>query len=169
MCRPAHAGDTLPHIPCPAHPWAGRHTGRPLQVANTQLALTNQPKELTLSEPALLPDCCKTVSVPAWLGRTFVLPFVMLDKLELIKDRFDQVAEELSRPEAMADMKRFSKLNKEYKDLDKVVQKYVSTRPCWPTKTRPTTSPAPRKTLTFWRWPRPSWKTSMGRWRRWRP
>lgn len=50
----------------------------------------------------------------------------MLDKLEAIKDRFDQVAEELTRPEAMADMKRFSKLNKEYKDLDKVVQKYLS-------------------------------------------
>ncbi len=49
----------------------------------------------------------------------------MLDKLEAIKDRFDQVAEELTRPEAMADMKRFSKLNKEYKDLDKIVQRYL--------------------------------------------
>lgn len=48
----------------------------------------------------------------------------MLDKLEAIKDRFDEVNEELMSPDVTADMKRFSKLNKEFKELDKIVQKY---------------------------------------------
>ena len=48
----------------------------------------------------------------------------MIDKLEAIKQRFEEVNRLLIEPDAMADMKRFSKLNKEYKDLDKVVRKY---------------------------------------------
>ena len=48
----------------------------------------------------------------------------MLDKLEAIKNRFDEVAEALVSPDVTADMKRFSKLSKEYKDLDKIVKVY---------------------------------------------
>ncbi|TWR24211.1 peptide chain release factor 1 [Mucilaginibacter achroorhodeus] len=48
----------------------------------------------------------------------------MLDKLELIYQRWKTVEGELSSPEAMADMKRFAQLNKEYKDLAKVVDQY---------------------------------------------
>jgi len=48
----------------------------------------------------------------------------MLDKLELIYDRWKSVEGELSSPDAMADMKRFAQLNKEYKDLSKVVDQY---------------------------------------------
>ncbi|MBD0399800.1 peptide chain release factor 1 [Flammeovirga sp. EKP202] len=48
----------------------------------------------------------------------------MLDKLEKIKERFDQVSEDLVKPETVSDMKLYAKLNKEYKDLDKVVKKY---------------------------------------------
>ena len=45
----------------------------------------------------------------------------MIDKLEGIKDRFREVGEILSQPDAMTDMKRFSQLSKEYKDLEKIV------------------------------------------------
>jgi peptide chain release factor 1 len=49
----------------------------------------------------------------------------MLDKLEAIKIRFEEVGEQLVQPETMMDMKKYSKLSKEYKDLDKVVKKYL--------------------------------------------
>jgi peptide chain release factor 1 len=48
----------------------------------------------------------------------------MLDKLEAIRKRFDDVEKELSSPEAMSDMKRFAQLNKEYKDLTRIVEKH---------------------------------------------
>lgn len=48
----------------------------------------------------------------------------MLDKLEAIKERFEEVGHQLTQPEAMTDMKRFKMLNKEYKDLDKIVTEY---------------------------------------------
>ncbi|MGV8879526.1 MAG: peptide chain release factor 1 [Sphingobacteriaceae bacterium] len=48
----------------------------------------------------------------------------MLDKLEAIKQRWQDVEAELSSPGAMADMKRFAQLNKEYKDLRKIVDEY---------------------------------------------
>ncbi len=50
--------------------------------------------------------------------------FQMIDKLEAIKDRFEEVGQLIVQPDAMADMKQFSKLNKEYKDLEKIVKKY---------------------------------------------
>jgi peptide chain release factor 1 len=48
----------------------------------------------------------------------------MLDKLEAIYQRWKDVENELSSPDAMADMKRFAQLNKEYKDLAKIVDEY---------------------------------------------
>jgi peptide chain release factor 1 len=48
----------------------------------------------------------------------------MLDKLEAIKDRWQHVEDELGKPEAMEDMKRFAKLNKEYRDLGLIVEQY---------------------------------------------
>lgn len=48
----------------------------------------------------------------------------MLEKLEAIKVRWDNVEKELSNPDTMSDMKRYAKLNKEYKDLGKIVQEY---------------------------------------------
>ena len=50
----------------------------------------------------------------------------MIDKLEAIKDRFEEVGQLIVQPDAMADMKQFSKLSKEYKDLEKIVLKYTS-------------------------------------------
>ena len=48
----------------------------------------------------------------------------MLDKLEAIKERWEEVERELSNPEAMKDMKRFAQLNKDYKELGKIVEQY---------------------------------------------
>ncbi len=48
----------------------------------------------------------------------------MLDKLEAIAGRFDEVSAMLTDPETLSDMKRFGKLNKEYKELDKIMVKY---------------------------------------------
>jgi peptide chain release factor 1 len=47
----------------------------------------------------------------------------MIDKLDAIKKRWQTVENELSSPEAMEDMKRFAALNKEYKELTKVVER----------------------------------------------
>jgi peptide chain release factor 1 len=48
----------------------------------------------------------------------------MKEQLEAIKDRFEEVGQLLVQPDAIADMKKYSKLSKEYKDLEKVVKKY---------------------------------------------
>ena len=45
----------------------------------------------------------------------------MLDKLENIKKRWEEVGELISDPEIIGDMKRFVKLTKEYKDLEGIV------------------------------------------------
>ncbi len=48
----------------------------------------------------------------------------MLDKLEAIRLRYDNVNEELMQPDVMSDLKRYKSLNKEYKDLGKIVAEY---------------------------------------------
>ncbi len=48
----------------------------------------------------------------------------MLDKLEAIKQRWQNVESELSNPEVTKDMKRYAQLNREYKELGKVVDEY---------------------------------------------
>lgn len=48
----------------------------------------------------------------------------MLEKLEAIKQRWEEVERELSNPDTINDMKRFAQLSKEYKDLGKVVDEY---------------------------------------------
>ena len=48
----------------------------------------------------------------------------MIDKLEAIKKRFEEVGQLIIQPDAMTDMAKYTKLNKEYRDLEKVVIKY---------------------------------------------
>ena len=48
----------------------------------------------------------------------------MLDKLEAISQRYNNVNEELMQPDVMSDLKRYKALNKEYKDLGKIVKEY---------------------------------------------
>lgn len=45
----------------------------------------------------------------------------MIDKLQAIKDRFEEVGQLIVQPDAMSDMKAYSRLSKEYKDLEKIV------------------------------------------------
>ncbi|HEY0273827.1 MAG TPA: peptide chain release factor 1 [Chitinophaga sp.] len=46
----------------------------------------------------------------------------MIDKLEIIKGRFDQVSLALTNPEVVKDNRQFSKLSKEYRQLEKIVK-----------------------------------------------
>jgi peptide chain release factor 1 len=48
----------------------------------------------------------------------------MLDKLEAIKERFEEVGDQLNDPSVMSDMKRYAQLNKEYKGLKEIVEAY---------------------------------------------
>ncbi|SKC74471.1 peptide chain release factor 1 [Ohtaekwangia koreensis] len=48
----------------------------------------------------------------------------MIEKLEEIKLRFEEVGQLLAQPDTVSDMKKFSQLSKEYRDLEKIVVKY---------------------------------------------
>ena len=48
----------------------------------------------------------------------------MLDKLEAIYKRFIEIGEKMNEPDVMSDMKNFIKLNKDYKDLQPIVEAY---------------------------------------------
>jgi peptide chain release factor 1 len=48
----------------------------------------------------------------------------MLDKLQDIADRFEEVGRLITDPDIIADMDRYVKLNREYKDLEEVVKVY---------------------------------------------
>ncbi|HTF16656.1 MAG TPA: peptide chain release factor 1 [Chryseolinea sp.] len=52
----------------------------------------------------------------------------MLEKLEELKRRFEEVGLLLGQPDTMRDMKKFSQLSKEYRDLEKIVIKYNELR-----------------------------------------
>ncbi|MDD4086443.1 MAG: peptide chain release factor 1 [Bacteroidales bacterium] len=49
----------------------------------------------------------------------------IIDKLETIQRRWEEMSEQLNDPEVMSDMKRYVKLNKDYKDLEPVVQTFT--------------------------------------------
>lgn len=52
----------------------------------------------------------------------------MTEKLEDIKLRFEEVGQLLAQPDTVKDMKKFSQLSKEYRDLEKIVVKYNALR-----------------------------------------
>ncbi|WP_266362393.1 peptide chain release factor 1 [Tellurirhabdus rosea] len=52
----------------------------------------------------------------------------MIHQLEAIKERFNEVSQQIMMPEVVSDQKKFMKLSKEYKDLDKIVKQYDSYR-----------------------------------------
>lgn len=47
----------------------------------------------------------------------------MIDKIQIIKQRFDEVSDLIIQPNIITDQKRYVKLNKEYKDLQTIVNK----------------------------------------------
>lgn len=48
----------------------------------------------------------------------------MLEKLESLNVKFENIGSQLSDPRVISDQKRFRQLNKEYKDLQKIVEAY---------------------------------------------
>ncbi len=49
---------------------------------------------------------------------------LILDKLKGVQARFDEVGELITQPDVASDMKRYIKLNKEYKQLEPIVETY---------------------------------------------
>ncbi|MFV0529840.1 MAG: peptide chain release factor 1 [Flavobacteriales bacterium] len=49
----------------------------------------------------------------------------LLIQLQALKQRFDEVADLIIQPEVISDQKRYAQLNKQYKDLEKVVEVYI--------------------------------------------
>lgn len=47
----------------------------------------------------------------------------MLEKIQIVKQRFDEISDLIIQPDIIMDQKRYVKLNKEYKDLKKIVDK----------------------------------------------
>ncbi len=48
----------------------------------------------------------------------------MQDKLESLKERFHEVGQQIIQPEVVNDMDRYTRLSKEYSDLEKIVTQY---------------------------------------------
>ncbi len=48
----------------------------------------------------------------------------IIDKLEVVKNRWEEISEQMNDPEVMTDMKRYVKLNKDYKELEPLVTAY---------------------------------------------
>ncbi len=48
----------------------------------------------------------------------------ILDKLEVVKNRWEEISEQMNDPDVITDMKRYVKLNKDYKDLEPLVTAY---------------------------------------------
>ena len=49
---------------------------------------------------------------------------MILERLEGVKTRFVEVSELLTRPDILSDMKRYVKLNKEFRDLEPIIEAY---------------------------------------------
>lgn len=47
----------------------------------------------------------------------------MLDRLQIIKQKFDEISDLIIQPDVISDQKRYVQLNKEYKDLKSLVEK----------------------------------------------
>ncbi len=54
----------------------------------------------------------------------------IVEKLEAIKARFDELGVALTNPEIVSDNKRFSQISKEYRKLEKIVDVYKIYRTC---------------------------------------
>ena len=47
----------------------------------------------------------------------------MLEKLQIVKNRFDEVCDLIIQPDIISDQKQYVQLNKEYKDLNALMKK----------------------------------------------
>ena len=46
----------------------------------------------------------------------------MIEKIRIVKQRFNEINDLIIQPDVIADQKRYIQLNKEYKDLKKLVE-----------------------------------------------
>jgi peptide chain release factor 1 len=53
----------------------------------------------------------------------FLMNNVLLDKLEVLSSKFEEISTLITDPAVIADTKRFIKLNKEYSELEKIIDK----------------------------------------------
>lgn len=53
---------------------------------------------------------------------------LIFDRLEGVKMRFEEVSVLITEPDILSDMKRYIKLNKEYKELQPIIEKYAEYR-----------------------------------------
>ena len=67
----------------------------------------------------------------------------LLEKIEGLKVKLDQIQAQLSDPESMADMKKYVQLNKDYKEIEPIVKagarykkEFYMRRRCWIRKIR---------------------------------
>ncbi len=49
---------------------------------------------------------------------------LILEKLEGVKDRFEEISRQLGEPDIISDMKKYVKLNKEYKEIEPVIEAF---------------------------------------------
>jgi len=52
----------------------------------------------------------------------------MLEKLQIVQQRFDEVSDLIIQPDVIADQKRYIQLNREYKDLSLMMEKIITYR-----------------------------------------
>ena len=53
---------------------------------------------------------------------------IILEKLEAIRFRYEEIGQQITEPDVMADMKRYVKLNKEYRDLEPLIEVFSEYR-----------------------------------------
>lgn len=53
---------------------------------------------------------------------------MMIEQLEAIRERFEEVSQQITQPEVVSDMVQFKRISKEYKDLEKIVKAYQAYR-----------------------------------------
>ena len=76
----------------------------------------------------------------------------MLDKLEGIYNRWQDIGEMMNDPNVMADMKKFIKLNKDYKELQPIVDAYKEYANVLANIDSTHGSPLKEKIINFFRW-----------------
>ncbi len=55
----------------------------------------------------------------------------MIDKLDAIRARFEELGVALTNPAIVNDNRKFSSTSKEYRSLEKIVKSMTNTATCW--------------------------------------
>ena len=77
---------------------------------------------------------------------------MLLDKLNIIKERFDEVSKLIIEPEIISDQKKYIKLNREYKELNLIMVKRDEYLALLSNKKKLKKLFLKKKTLRCWLW-----------------